>query len=328
MKLKDSIHGEFDITEPVILELIKSLPLQRLKGVDQFGYKLFCPRRNIITRFDHSVGVYLLLYKYKAPIEEQIAGLIHDVSHSCFSHCIDYVLKQGSEKKQNLQDNVFDEFVKNSEVKEIIEKYGFDINYILNNDNFPLQEKKIPAVCADRFDYSVRDAYSFRELNKQDIDYILKNLIVENQNWIFRNLESAKKYANLFSTMNIGYWAGLPFAIMFRTVGDFLKHSLEKNYITEEDLYTTDSFVLQRIKRFIGRDEKLALLWKRMNNKTKIINNPNDYDVQVFCKSRIVDPLFKNKEGEIKRRSDTDQGWKNKIKQELQPKACFLKFLD
>ena len=329
MKYKDSIYGEFDITEPVILELINSPLLQRLKGVDQGGYEpLYVKRGSSCNRFDHSVGVYLLLRKYKAPIEEQIIGLIHDVSHSCFSHCIDYVLKNGSEKNQSLQDDVFDNFVKNSEIKEIIEKHGFDINYILNNDNFPLLEKDLPSLCADRIDYLLRDACSFQELDEKDKSNILENLITENQNWVLKNLENARKYASSFSKMNAIYWSGLRSAIMLRVVGDFLKHSLEKNYITEEDLYTTDNFVIEKIKKFIDKDEKLTLLWKRMNNKTKIINNPNNYDVQIFCKSRIVDPLFKDENQQTRRLSDIDQEWKEKIKEESQPKQYFLKFVE
>jgi hypothetical protein len=62
-----------------------------------------------------------------------------------------------------------------------------------------------------------------------------------------------------------------------------------------------------------------------MNNKTKIINNPNDYDVSVFCKSRVVDPLFKQNQ-ELKRVSDIDPDWKNIIKKESIPKQYFLKF--
>ena len=36
-----------------------------------------------------------------------------------FSHCIDYVLDAGSGKDHNHQDNVFDEFVRKSEIPEI-----------------------------------------------------------------------------------------------------------------------------------------------------------------------------------------------------------------
>ena len=325
MKYKDVVHGEFNIRELVILELINSPTLQRLKSVDQTGYDPYTKRERV-NRFDHSVGVYLLLKKYKASIEEQIAGLIHDVSHSCFSHCIDYVLRNGSGKTQSLQDDVFESFVKKTEIVDIIEKYGFDINYILNDKNFSLEEKDLPDLCADRIDYSLRDAFSFQEVSKKDRDNIFKNLVAENQNWIFKNLESARKYANLFFKMNIKYYSGFQSAVMFRTVGDFLKYSLKKEYIIEEDLYTTDSFVIQKIKKFINQDKQLALLWRRMNNKTRIINNPNDYDVQIFCKSRIVDPLFKN-DDQIKRLSGIDREWKGMISRESCPKQYFLKFI-
>ena len=34
MKYIDRVYGEFEITEPIILELINSAPLQRLKDID------------------------------------------------------------------------------------------------------------------------------------------------------------------------------------------------------------------------------------------------------------------------------------------------------
>lgn len=150
MKYTDRVYGEFDITEPIIIELIESKPLRRLKEIDQAGYQPLWVKPNVEigkydhSRFAHSVGVYLLLRKYGAPFEEQIAGLIHDVSHSAFSHCIDYVLDAGSEKEHNHQDNVFKDFVKKTEIPRILKKYGFDPDYIADDSHFPLKEKNLP----------------------------------------------------------------------------------------------------------------------------------------------------------------------------------------
>lgn len=321
----DSVYGKIVITEPVILELIYSLVLQRLEGVDQGGYLPLCKKRKRVDRLTHSIGVYWLLYKYKASIEEQIRGLIHDVSHSCFSHCIDYTLN-GSQKTQSFQDNIFDSFVQKSEIKEIITKHGFDVDYIVNHQ-FQLEDKDIPALGADRIDYALRDALSYQVISKKNKEYILKNLIVENQHWVFKNLESAKKYAEMFFVLNSEHYSGVSSAIMFRVVGDFLKHSLERGYIEEEDLYTTDNLVLEKIKEFVSEDERLNLLWRRMNNKAgRIINNPDDYDVQVFCKSRVVDPLFKNGSSQAMRLSDAEERWREVLDRESQPKEYFLKF--
>ena len=330
MKYTDRVYGKTEITEPVILELINCPALQRLKDIDQAGYlPIWKSDTNISeydhSRFAHSVGVYLLLRNYGAPLEEQIAGLIHDVSHSAFSHCIDYVLDVGSEKEHNHQDNFFDAYVRTTQIPEIIKKYGFDPDYIFNDKNFPLQEKELPDLCADRIDYSLKTATLFKVISEQEKNYILKNLTTKDNNWIFKNFKSAEKYAKLFSKMNSIYYAGLDSAVMFRTVGDFLKHGLEKGYIEENDLYTTDKKVLEKMTRHLKKEKYLKLLWERMNGKIKITNNPKNYDAHVFCKSRIVDPLFINN-GKTRRVSDANPGWAKTVKTELKPKQYFLKF--
>lgn len=323
MKYTDRVYGNFEITEPVILELINSPTLQRLKEIDQAGYfEPYFPG-TAHSRFEHSIGDYLLLENYGAPIEEQIAGLIHDVSHSAFSHCIDYVLDAGSEKEHNHQDNVFADYVKRSEILLILKKYGFDLDYILEDKNFPLKEKKLPDLCADRIDYSLRTALVLGEI--ENANYFLNSLVAENGNWIFKSFESAKKYAELFLKLNTNYYAGLPSALMFRTVGDYLRYALSKKYISETDLYTTDKIVLSKIEQHINNDSKLKLLFERMNNKIGFKNNPINYDGKVFCKSRVVDPLCLHN-GEIKRVSEIEPSWSDIITQESKPKEYFLKF--
>lgn len=323
MFYQDRVYGDFTITEPVILELINSSTLQRLKEIDQVGYfEPYFPG-TAHSRFEHSVGVYLLLKQYGMAIEEQIAGLIHDVSHSAFSHCVDYVLDAGSEKEHNHQDNVFDDFVRKSEIPGVFKRHNLDLEYILDDRNFPFKEKKLPDLCADRIDYSLRTAVIFREID--NVEYFLDNLVAERGEWIFKNFDSAKKYAELFLKLNTNYYAGLPSAVMFRTVGDCLRYALSKGYISESDLYTTDKAVLSKIEPHIKTDSKLSLLFDRMNNKVSFRNNPDNYDEKVFCKSRAVDPLFKEN-GEVKRISEVDTGWKEVLAREMTPKEYSIKF--
>lgn len=331
MNYVDLVYGEFEITEPVILELIESAPLQRLKDIDQAGYRALWPKPDAgiseqdHSRFAHSLGVYLLLRKHGASLEEQISGLIHDVSHSAFSHCIDYILDSGSETEHNHQDNLFEDYVGKTEIPGILKKYGFTLDYFMEEKNFPLREKELPDLCADRIDYSLRDAIILGELNQKEADYFLDNLTTTNSDWVFKNRESAKKYTDLFFKLNKDYYSGLASATMFRTVGDCLRYALQKEYLKEEDLYTTDKLVIEKVKKFLDRDEKLKLLFDRMNNKIKTRNNPDNYEAKVFCKSRVVDPLFKQGE-EIKRVSRVETGLGDLIKQELSPKQYFLKF--
>jgi len=325
MLYKDRIYGKVKISEPVILELIKSRAIQRLKGIDQIGYfKSYFPG-TAHSRFEHSLGVFILLKKFGASLEEQVAGLIHDVSHSVFSHCIDYALDEGSEKEHSHQDNVFESFIRNSSIPSILAKHEMDVEYILNDNNFPLKEKPLPDLCADRIDYSLREAIISGEIKKEDVNYFLNNLSAESSRWIFNNFKTAQQYAELFSKLNSIYWAGMPSAIMFRTVGDCIRYALQKNYITKNDIYTTDKQVLEKIKRNLKNDKKLKLLFDRMNNKIKAVNDPNNYDAHVFCKSRIVDPLCRHN-GRILLVSQIDKSWAAVVKKESKPKEYFLKF--
>jgi len=331
MRYHDKVYGYFNITEPIILELINSAPLQRLKDVNQGGYGPMlakpCARANELghNRFEHSLGVYLLLKKFNAPIKEQIAGLIHDVSHSVFSHCIDYVADTGNGKEQNHQDNLHNSFIRETSIPKIIKKYGLNLEYILNDRNFPLKEKELPDLCADRIDYILREGIFFKEISSAQATAILDNLLVKDSKWVFKNIAATKKFAQLFFKLNKVYYSSFRTAIMFTAVSDCLKYALRKKYITAADLYATDKIVIAKIKKYLNKNKALKLLWQRMNGKIVVRQNRRNYDAQIFCKSRIVDPLFIDKK-KIKRLSQAQPAWGKIVKQELKPKQYFLKF--
>jgi hypothetical protein len=325
MIIIDRLYGKIEINEPIILDLINAPVMQRLKGVTQAGYLQPHFSKANLTRFEHSVGVFNLLRKFDAPFEEQIAGLLHDVSHSAFSHCIDYALTSGSEKEHSHQDNIHDNFVRNSVLAKIISDYGFDLDYILDDNNFPLKENNIPDICADRIDYSLRDAVNFELHSQEEILDLLNNISIIDNQWVFGDFKFAELFASIFLEINRKYYSGLPSATMFRTVGDCLKYALEKKYISEGDIYTTEDAVLEKILKKLAEDEKLKVLFDRMDNKIKTANNPDDYDSEVYCKSRVIDPLCQY-QGELKRVSDINRSWKEIIKSELEPKKYFLKF--
>src|SRR3989344_7109547 len=96
MMFLDKVYGQHDVADLVILELIASPAFQRLRGICQKGLQ------GEYTRFDHSLGTMLLLRMLGATLEEQVAGLTHDVSHTAFSHLVDLIT--GTAQKDDLQD--------------------------------------------------------------------------------------------------------------------------------------------------------------------------------------------------------------------------------
>lgn len=93
LAISDDIYGNFIITEPLLIELIYSQPVQRLKHVLQHGITglIGLTPSPAVTRYDHSVGAMLLVRRAGGSVEAQAAALLHDVAHTALSHVVDGV---------------------------------------------------------------------------------------------------------------------------------------------------------------------------------------------------------------------------------------------
>lgn len=328
MEYIDKVYGQVEFNEPVVLELINSKSIKRLKEVSQHGhFEPFFPGTNF-SRFEHSLGVFILLKKFGAPLKEQIAGLLHDVSHTAFSHVADYVFHDGSGAHQNFQDDELESFIEKSEIPEILKKYNIDYKEILDDSQFPLKEKELPDLCADRIDYFLREAKNLKKAGQKEIDQILDNFEIINNFWVFKNKKIAKKYAYLFLDINNFFWSGLETGVMFKTMGEVMKYAIEKVIITKEDLFTTDDEVWNKLRPAAKKDKQFKLLIDRADNKYSYIESgKKDYDLFALCKSRAIDPLY-IEGNKIQRLSRVDKKYKELQKKYSKPKEYYIKFLE
>ena len=295
IKLKDNIYGEFEISEPVLLDILNSPALNRLKGVMVGGYYPGQPEisgKN--TRYGHSTGVLLLLRRFNAKIEEQIAGLLHDVSHSAFSHAIDYMGKdKSSQKSQDHQDSIHNKFVRDSELSAILKKHGFDINYILDDANFPLKENNLPDICADRIDYSLKDGVEAGFVTLEQARYIVDKLTVHNGSFIFSERDAAQDFADNFTQVDENTYSSFAGAVKNATNGKMLGYAIEKEYIQYADLYKlSDDEIISKLQSI--KDDQLQKYFATLNLHSKhfkVSSNEEKYDT-AFSKIRRVNPCF------------------------------------
>ena len=104
MEIKDDIYISHRIEDKSLVSLINSSSVQRLKDISQLGIPDEYSHRKGFSRYEHSLGVLILLKNLGASLEEQVAGLLHDVSHTPFSHVMDWVI--GDPSKEDYQDNI------------------------------------------------------------------------------------------------------------------------------------------------------------------------------------------------------------------------------
>lgn len=130
MQLIDEIYGTFEI-EPILEALIKSQPVQRLKGIHQGGASYLVNSAWNGTRYDHSIGTMLLIRLLEGSIEEQIAGLLHDVSHTAFSHVVDFALELEAEDYHEV---IYEELILSSDIPMLLEDAGYNVHDLLFNE--------------------------------------------------------------------------------------------------------------------------------------------------------------------------------------------------
>ncbi|MED1410259.1 HD domain-containing protein [Bacillus paramycoides] len=285
MVISDVLYGEFKVDQ-VLEELILSKPVQRLKGIHQAGASYLMNEKWNVTRFDHSVGVMLLIKKLGGSVEEQIAGLLHDVSHTAFSHVIDYVFDNENE---SYHEEIFSSVVKNSEIPAILSKHGYRYEDILLDDSkWALLERSAPDLCADRVDYTLRDMYTYGYISLEEAQDFLKDLIAVNGKMVLRNIEIAEWFTKTYYKEVIDFFMK-PINIYGNDMlAKTLKLALNKKVIHADDFLLEDEELILKLK--LCKDQEVDALLRKVHPSVEVKEDRNDYDLYQKNKVRLIDP--------------------------------------
>jgi uncharacterized protein len=231
------------------------------------------------------VGVMLLLRKLGAKVEEQVAGLLHDVSHLAFSHVADWVFAEGHKGNEDLQDNLMEHFVRNGEIAGLLARHRLQVDRILNEHHFPLLEKKIPDLCADRLDYSLREMA--HELAAGTAERCVSGLTTHQGEIVFNDLEAARLFAKSFLDLQTNHWGGFEAVFRYHLFSEALKTALQAGLVQKEDFFKDETTVMAKIGNNPHPDIEAIL--KLLRNKD-LSAQRKDSGKKVFKKFRFVDP--------------------------------------
>lgn len=303
MIINDRVYGKTKITEPVLIELIKSKSMQRLKKISQYGLpdEYYSQRVKNYTRYEHSVGVMILLTKLGASKEEQVAGLLHDVSHTAFSHLIDWIISDKHHLQESYQDKQHKNFInKSKDLSLILKRYNYSPEKIFDYKKFSLLEQKLPQLCADRVDYALR------EFPKSISKKCIKELEVRNNKIVFKNSKSAYLFGINFLERQKNNWGSFEANARYKIFSEAFRYALDKKIILFSDFWEYDAFVINKLIK--SNDKKilntLKILRKKSLNKLPM---SKDYAKRKF---RRVDPLI-YENNKLVRLSKVNSSFKN-----------------
>jgi uncharacterized protein len=286
MHYTDLIYGEVEINESVLLDLMASQTMQRLRGVLQHGITALIGITQPVTRFDHSVGVMLLVRRLGGSLEEQIAALLHDVSHTAFSHVIDYVVD--GHDSQSYHEVWKESYLAASDVPEVLARHGYAWRDFLHEEDYPLLEQPAPRLCADRLDYFLRDS---RDLGLSTVDQInsaLDHLIVRDKRIGVDDVEVARWLAYTYIAADKASWANFREVGLYEVTAQAIKAALQLGSITEEDFWGTDDQLWRKLHAIDHPTVQQQL--RSVSPATQFEWDAIDPTFRVSTKLRTIDP--------------------------------------
>ncbi len=283
MRWHDRVYGDVAIEEPAILALIDCPTYQRLKGVRQAGPSALAFPFKDVTRFEHSLGVYFLLRRLGAPPREQVAGLLHDVSHTAFSHAVDFVI---SSREQDHHEQLKPLMLDRPDIVAALDRLGYAPHDFYDDAIYPILEQPLPALCADRLDYFLRDGMACGVVTPEAVARILGRTAVCDERIILTDLGVAREAVSLFNLMNRDWWASPTEAFIYNEFADVLREGLRLGILNPDDLLTEDDLVLAKLDA-TGRPDIARSLARIRHFRPELADG---YMPRVMPKERWIDP--------------------------------------
>jgi hypothetical protein len=290
----DTVYGKVTVDDPLAAELILSPPFQRLKQINQYGVVNYIAPTEVYSRFDHSLGVYILLKKIGAPRVEQIAGLLHDVSHTVFSHVGDYVF-QDQYPGTSYQDDIHLWYLKESGLHRILEKHQLSAEAVTpKHTPFSALDQKLPNLCADRIEYNLQGGLLRGLLTLSQFEKIVQSIHFEDGLWFCDDLESAVLLGNCSLVMTETLW-GAPWEILsYMWAAEALRRAFEIELVTFDEFhFSTDDLVWNKL--IASQDPVISERMVKMHRVHDYFELTDERapDLVLRSKFRGIDPLVR-----------------------------------
>ncbi|OJG24721.1 hypothetical protein RU98_GL001263 [Enterococcus caccae] len=288
MIVEDVLYGSFEVEE-ILAALILSDEVQRLKDIHMAGPAyLINPVWNE-TRYEHSVGVMLLIRRLGGSLEEQIAGLLHDVSHTAYSHVIDLAL---ANEADDYHEKIKFQLIEKSALPLILNDYGFDYQQILSHDEqWSLLEQDAPLVCCDRIDYTLREVQRYFSVPLEEIQQFLNAINIIEKQIILNSSEWAIWFIDQYRKVVIDFFYDPLNICSYEWMAQAIRIGLRNQEVTLDDLLMTDSAFLKKLKA--SNSAEIQQLLNKMDHPPKYIvcSIEDNYTIYQKKKRRFVDPL-------------------------------------
>ena len=249
-------HSIYKTETPEFLSrLCDTPPLQRLKDV---GMNCGCeytalPRFAGVeryTRFEHSLGAALIVWRFTRDEAQAAAALLHDVATPVFAHVVDFL--RGDYLEQTATESGTAGIIRESaELGAALRELGLRPEDVEDYHCFPVADNDPPRLSADRLDYTCGNAVNFSLASREELSALLDDLRVgRNEDGetelVFQHGEKAARFAWIALDCSRIYVCDADRYAMQR-LSELLRDALAAGVLCERDLGSTERAVVGKL---------------------------------------------------------------------------------
>lgn len=227
-----------------LIDYLEIKEMKRLKGIGLFcgcDYTRLFNCRFFYSRFDHSLGVALIIWHFTHDKKQTLAGLLHDVSSPVFSHVVDFLnndhLAQESTEKSN------QEILSNAqELLALLQRDQINLEDVIDYKKYPVADNEKPQLSADRLEYMLATGYILgQHLTLEEIKTIYQDLILlkdelGHDEIGFQTVKTAELFTQ--NACNAAkFYLSNEDKLALQLLADIMKKMMQDHLVTMEDFY-------------------------------------------------------------------------------------------
>lgn len=293
----------FEIYHPDIPDFISALSqtpeMLRLRGIgmdcgcEYTSFPVFA-NRPAASRYEHSIGVALIVWHFTGSRAQSVAGLLHDISTPVFAHTVDF-MNRDYIQQESTESGTREMISRSGEIQRLLSKYGLSTEEVCDYHRYPIADNDAPGLSADRLEYTLRNLIRYVGKTPAAVQKYYEDLTVAKneqgheelafcridiaENFVLDALAAGKIYLLDEDRYSMEALAGL------------LRSALQRSVLSLADLHTTESRVIHKLLC----DPVSAADWtayRALSRMLRADTAPAEPGwIRIPAKKRYIDPL-------------------------------------
>ena len=250
------------------------------------------------SRFDHSLGVALIVWHFTHDEKQAVAGLLHDVASPVFAHVVDF-LRGDYLVQESTEDGTETIIARDGPLQRALCAAGLTTADVCDYHRYPIADNDSPRLSADRLEYTLGNLINYGIRTEDEIKSIYADLCVGvaedgQEELAFQTPAIARDFTEASLVCSKIYVSDEDRYAM-QMLSEILKTALQSGVLSEADLNTTEPAVIDALLS----DGRTRREWLRFQSFRTILRSDAPQAGGAWriipAKRRYIDPLIKGR---------------------------------